>query len=181
MKHLKSINEYFSNINEGVNYNQAHNADLKEVGYALANGSGQSPDDMSDEDLEKLAIEALKKARPVALTGDAKKDIAALLKYVGDAFKRCDVELDVNNTTVDSMDFQNELFIPVADTDYFLNTHLGYEELVLNARNSTIALAAAFGSEDEGILDFQIYDLGNNGDIVKVCADFKAYVENSKK
>jgi hypothetical protein len=181
MKHIKTINEYFSNINEGVNYNSAHNANLEELGYTVANGSGKNPDDMGKDDLEELATETLKKAKPFALTGNAKKDIAALLKYVGDAFKRCDIELDVDNTTVDSMDFQNELFIPVADTDYFLNTHLAYEELFVSAANSIITLGAAFGSEDEGILDFHIYDLGDNGDIVKVCADFKQYLKNQKK
>ena len=82
MKHLKSINEYFSNINEGINYNTAVNADLEEIGYIVLQGSGKNPNDLTAEEAEKAATDAMKKASPIPLTGVMKKDLPAFLKYV---------------------------------------------------------------------------------------------------
>lgn len=175
MKHLKNINEYFSNINEGVNYNSAVNADLIDIGGYIIQGSGKNPGDVTDEDLEKAALEALKKAKPVSLTGDAKKDIPALVKYAVDSFKRCGIELDAANVEIDSSNFANELLIPVADTDYYLNTMVDYNELAANG--SDFVIGAAFASDEEGTLDYIVDDLSNQGDIVKACAEFKKYLE----
>jgi hypothetical protein len=178
MKHLKSINEYFSNINEGINYNHSVNADLYDVGHNVLQGSGKTPDDMGQEDVEKAALEAMKKAKPVSLTGNIKKDLPAFLKYVGDAFKKCGVDLDTANTEIDSSNFANELMIPIANTDYYLNTMLDYAELAYNG--SDFVVSASFASDDMGALDYMIDDLSNNGDIVKACAGFKKYMESQK-
>lgn len=178
MKHLKNINEYLSNINEGVNYNSAANADLVEIGEYAMQGSGKNPGDVTDEDLKKAALEALKKARPVSLSGDAKKDIPALVKYAVDSFKRCGIELDAANVEIDSGNFANELLIPVADTDYYFNTHLDYTELAANG--SDFVIGGNFASDEEGALDYIVDDLSNQGDIVKACAEFKKHLENSK-
>jgi len=175
MKHLKNINEYFSNINEGVNYNNAINADLVEIGEYTIQGTGKNPGDVTDEDLKKSAMEALKKAKPVSLTGDAKKDAPTLIKYVGDAFKRCGVELDVANVEIVSDNFANELIIPVVDTEFYFNTMLDYTELASNG--SDFVIGGNFASDDEGALDYQVNDLSNNGDIVKACTGFKKYLE----
>jgi hypothetical protein len=176
MKHLKNINEYFSNINEGVNYNNSVNADLVEIGEYAIQGSGKNPGDVTDEDLEKAAVEALKKAKPVSLTGDAKKDIPALVKYAVDAFKRCQIELDPANVEIDSSNFANELMIPVADSEYYFNTHLDYTELASNG--SDFVIGGNFASDEDGALDYIVDDLSNQGDIVKACAEFKKYLES---
>ena len=153
MKHIKSINEYFSNINEGINYNEGVDANLLDVGAYVLQGGKKNPDDMDDKEVEKVAIEAIKKAKPVSLTGQIKKDLPAFLKYVGDAFKRCGVELDTANTTIDSSNFTNELMIPtVVNPDFYLNTMLDYGELAANG--SDFVIGGYFASDDEGSLDY---------------------------
>jgi hypothetical protein len=180
MKHIKNINEYFSNINEGINYNGGADADLLEVGSQLLSGTGKNSEDMEDKDVEAVAVEAMKKAKPVPLTGIIKKDVPALLKYISDAFKRCGVELDINNVTIDSSNFANELEIPVVDTEYYLLTMLDYNELAYNG--SEFVIGATFYNDEEGSLDDgQIADLSNQGDVTKACAEFKQYLENQKK
>lgn len=179
MKHLKNINEYFSNINEGINYNQGIDVDLYEVGCILLQGSGKNVDDMEADEVAEAAAEAMKKAKPIALTGIVKKDLPAFLKYVADSFKRCDVELDIDTTEIDSSNFANELMIPVADTEYYLLTALDYTELAYNA--SQFVIGASFASDDTGSLDCIIDDLSNQGDVTKACAEFKQYLENQKK
>ena len=178
MKHLKNINEYFSNINEGINYNNGRNANLWDIGEHLLTIKGKSMDDMDDFDVEAVAKEAMKKAKPVPLTGNLKKDLPLFLKYVGDAFKRCGVDLDTANTELDSSNFTNELMIPIADTEYYLNTMLDYAELAANG--SDFVIGGAFASDDEGSLDYQVNDLSNSGDIVKACTGFKKYMESQK-
>jgi len=172
---MKNINEYFSNINEGINYNNGRDADLWDVGAQLLSGTSKNVEDMEDKEVEVVAVEAMKKAKPVPLTGIIKKDLPPFLEYVADAFKRCGVELDVNNTEIDSSNFMNELLIPVADTEYYLNSMLDYSELAYNG--SEFVIGAAFASDDEGSLDYIVGDLSNNGEIVKACTGFKKYLE----
>jgi hypothetical protein len=179
MKHIKTLNEYFSNINEGINYNNSVDADLFDVGHSVLQGSGKNPDDMGQEDVEKAALEAMKKAKPVSLTGNIKKDLPAFLKYVGDAFKRCGVELDINNTDIDSSNFANELMIPVAGADYYLNTLLDYTELAYNGSNFVIG--GYFASDEEGSLEYGVADLSDQGDVMRACEGFKEYIKNTQK
>lgn len=179
MKHLKNLNDYLSNINEGINYNQGIDADLYDVGFNVLHGSGKNPDDMDEKDVAEAAVEAMKKAKPVPLTGEIKKDLPPFLKYTADAFKRCGVELDVDNAQIDDSNFANALMIPVADTDYYLLTMLDYSELSYNGSNFTIG--ASFASDDTGSLDYIVDDISNQGDVTKACADFKQYIENIKK
>jgi hypothetical protein len=180
MKYIKSINEYFSNINEGINYNNGVDADLSDIGYNVLQSGGKNPDDMDDKEIEKAAIEAMKKAKPVPLTGQIKKDLPAFLKYVGDAFKKCGVELDTNNTDIDSSNFANELMIPTIDNpEFYFNTMLDYNELASNG--SEFVVGGAFASDDEGSLDYTVSDLSDQGDIMKCCQDYKKFIENTQK
>ena len=178
MKHIKAMADYVSNINEGVNYNDAVDADLYNVGFTVL--SAQIKDvgeieQMNDKEVEKAATDAMAGAKPVKLTGKAKTDIAALVKYITDAFKKCGVDLDPSNVEIDSSNFANELMIPVGDTEFYFNTMLDYNELAYNGSNFTIG--GAFASEDMGSLDYEVVDLGNNGEIVKACTGFKQYLE----
>lgn len=178
MKYVKQINEYFANISEGVNYNNAVDADFEDVGSALANGG--DPANHSEEALINMGREALKKAKPVPLTGIVKKDLPALLKYIGPAFKKCGVELDVDNAIIDSPSFANEIMIPVAGTEYYLLTILDYRELASNGSEFTIG--ATFNSDEEGTLDEgQIADLSNQGEVVRACTEFNEYLKNTQK
>jgi hypothetical protein len=180
MKYVKNINEYFSSINEGINYNNGGDADLWEVGSQLLSGTGKNSEDMEDKEVEAVAVEAMKKAKPVPLTGIIKKDVPALLKYVGDAFKRCGIELDVDNTDIDSSNFANELMIPVVGTEYYLLTMLDYRELAYNG--SEFVIGATFNSDEEGTLDEgQIADLSNQGEVAKACTEFNEYLKNTQK
>jgi len=179
MKHIKSINEYFSNISEGINYNEGVDADLWEVGSYMLDGTGKNSDEMEEKEVEAVAVEAMKKAKPVPLTGIIKKDVPPFLKYVADAFKRCGIELDVDNTVIDSSNFANELYIPVADTEYNLLTMLDYSELAYNG--SEFVIGGVFASDDEGSLDYVISDLSDQGEVMKACTEFKKYLENTKK
>jgi hypothetical protein len=183
MKHLKNINEYLSNINEGVNYNNSKDADMYDVGFTVLQSQIKDIGEierMPEADVEKAAEEALKNAKPVALTGDAKKDIASMLDYLKSTFVGTDVELDVDNTKVDSSNFENELFIPVGDTEYYFSTSINYEEIAMNSSGKEMILAGAFGSEKEGILDFLVHDLSNKGEVLKACQNFKEYLDNNK-
>ena len=178
MKYVKPINEYFGNISEGINYNNAVDADLEAVGATLANGN--DPDNHSEEALIDMGRQSLKNAKPIPLTGIVKKDLPALLKYIGPAFKKCGVELDVDNTVIDSSNFANELMIPVAGTEYYLFTILDYRELAYNG--SEFVIGATFNSDEEGTLDEgQIADLSNQGQVLKACTEFNEYLKNTQK
>jgi hypothetical protein len=178
MKYVKPINEYFGNISEGINYNNAVDADLEAVGATLANDD--YPYNHSEEALIDMGRESLKNAKPIPLTGIVKKDLPALLKYIGPAFKKCGVELDVDNTVIDSSNFANELMIPVAGTEYYLFTILDYRELAYNG--SEFVIGATFNSDEEGTLDEgQIADLSNQGQVLKACTEFNEYLKNTQK
>ena len=178
MKYIKPINEYFANISEGINYNNAVDADLEAVGAMLANGG--DPKNHSEEALIDMGRESLKNAKPIPLTGIIKKDLPALLKYIGPAFKKCGVELDVDNTDIDSSNFANELMIPVTGTEYYLLTMLDYRELAYNG--SEFVIGATFNSDEEGTLDEgQIADLSTQGQVLKACTEFNEYLKNTQK
>lgn len=176
MKFVKSINEYFSNLNEGINYNDAVDADLYDIGTTVIQGSDKNPDDMDDKALEKAAVEAMKKAKPVPLTGIVKKDLPALLKYVAAAYKKCGIELDVDNTDIDSSNFSNELMIPVVGTDYYLSTYLDYGEMAYNG--SEFVIGGYFASDEEGSLEYGTSDFSDGNEVMKACTDFKKYLKN---
>ena len=184
MKHLKNINEYLSNINEGVNYNASKDANLIDVGSALLTGSGNSSDDLSDEDLIKLAEEKLKEAKPFALTGKVKEDFPKLIKYLTDEFKRCDIDLDGDNASIsrEMSGGDNMIELPIKELeDYYFCTSLDYLELASNqGPNRNIVLSGVFCSDDDGTLDFDVADIGDGGDIMKACTAFKEYLENTK-
>jgi hypothetical protein len=182
MKHLKNINEYLSNINEGINYNAAKDADLVDIGSALLAGSGKTSDEASDEDLSKIAEEKLKEAKPFALTGKVKEDFPKLIKYITDEFKRCKIDLDVDNASIsrEMSGGDNMIEIPIKGLeDYYFCTTLDYLELASNqGPNRNIVLSGVFCSEDDGTLDFDIADIGNSGDVMKACTEFNKYIEN---
>jgi len=178
MKHLIPINEYFSNINEGINFNGSSDADLATVGEYFANDG--DPDDFDEEALIDMAREALKKAKPIPLTGKIKEDGAKLIKYIVNAFKKVDVILEEGEAVVYSPNFANEIEIPVADQEgLFFQSYLDYEELAYNG--SDFIISGTFATEDEGSLDFSVSDLSNNGQIVKAATELKKYLENTKK
>lgn len=179
MKHIKPINEFFSNFNEGINYNDAADADLYDVGANVINGSGKNTQFLNMQEVKKAAIEAMKKAKPVPLTGIVKKDLPALLKYVGDAYKKCGVNLDTANITIDSSNFANEIMIPVAGTDYYVNTYLDYGEMSSNG--SDFVIGGYFASDEEGSLDYGTSDFTDAGEVKKACTEFNKYLENTKK
>lgn len=178
MKHIHTF-ENFLNFNEGINYNDGVDADLYNVGVNVINGSGKNSADMDEKEVEKSALEAMKKAKPVPLTGIIKKDLPALLKYLADTYKKCGVELDIANITIDSSNFANELMIPVAGTDYYLNTYLDYNELASNG--SDFVLGGYFASDDEGSLDYGTGDFTKQNEVMKACTEFNKYLENTKK
>ena len=168
-----------SSINEGINYNDAVDADLYDVGAYVIQGSGKNAQDMDEKEVEKAALEAMKKAKPVPLAGIVKKDLPALLKYVAAAYKKCGVELDVDNTDIDSSNFSNELMIPVVGTDYYLNTYLDYLEMASNG--SEFVLGGDFASDEEGSLDYGTSDFSNQGEVARACTEFNEYLKNTQK
>jgi hypothetical protein len=181
MKHIKSMADYVSNINEGINYNDTVDADLYDVGFTVL--SAQIKDiskieKMNDNEVEKAAIDAMAKAKPVKLTGKAKTDVAALVKYIADSFKKCGVDLDTANTEIDSSNFANELMIPVANTEFYFNLMVDYGEMAYNGSDFTIG--GVFASEDMGSLDYMINDLSNQGDVTKACNGFKQFMKTQK-
>jgi len=180
MKHLRTLNDYLSNINEGINFNGARDAELEDIGAYIL--TGDAPDEHNDEENKKAALETLKKAKPFPLSGKIKEDLPKLVKYIKDAFGRAGVSLDDSNVEISkSMSGEsNEILIPLEDQeDYFIYTSLDYFELV--TQGDGITLFAAFYSDDEGMLDFNVANLDNQGNVVKACADFKKYLENTEK
>jgi hypothetical protein len=49
-----------------------------------------------------------------------------------------------------------------------------------NSVQGNIVVGGSFYSEEEGMLDFFVGDLGNNGQIVKAATDFNKYLETKK-
>lgn len=181
MKHLITFESYASNINEGINFNAAKDADLEDIGGNFANGG--DPDNHDEEALIDMGREALKDAKPFPLTGKIKEDATKLIKLCTDAFKRAGVELDDTNTDISSdMDgSSNEIKIPVENQEgYFFFTSLDYYELAANSTMSNIVVGGCFYSDEDGMLDFFVGDLSNNGQIVKAAADFNKYLESKK-
>lgn len=175
MKHLKPFDSYIGNINEGVNYNSAVDADLAEVGAYIHD----HPEDVDDKELTDLAEEAMKKAKPFSLTGKIKTDGAKLITYIVDAFKKAGVNLDGANAIVYSPNFANEIEIPVSDCEgAFFQTYLDYSELASNGSN--FQLSGGFSTEDEGALDYFVEDLNDNRGIVKAAEGFKKWCETQK-
>lgn len=181
MKHLINFESYVSNINEGINFNGAKDADLEDIGGNFANGG--DPENHDEEALIDMGREALKKAKPFPLTGKIKEDAIKLIKLCTDAFKRAGVELDDANTDISSdMDGSlNEILIPVQNQeDYSFFTSLDYYELSANSVKGDIVIGGSFYSDEEGMLDFFVGDLSNNGQIIKAAADFNKYLELKK-
>ena len=175
MKHLALFENYADNIVEGINYNGSRDADLPSVGLGLAKTS-TDVDKNDDKALAALAINGMKKSKPVPLTGKIKEDAAKLIKYVVDTFKKQGVELDGNNAIVYSPHFVNQIEIPVAgEDDLLFQTFLDYEELAHT--NPNFIVSGDFSSDDEGLLGFFVEDLNNNGQIVKSASEFKKYIE----
>lgn len=181
MKHLINFETYMSNVNEGVNFNGARDADLEEVGGNFANGN--DPDNHDEEALIDMGREAMKGAKPFPLTGKIKEDATKLIKLCTDAFKRAGVELDDASAEISNdMDgSSNEILIPVENQEgYSFFTSLDYYELSANAVLGNIVVGGSFYSEEEGMLDFFVGDLSNNGQIVKAAMDFNKYLESKK-
>ena len=174
MKHIQLFEHFAENIVEGINYNNSRDADLEDVGAAISKER-----DADEAELVKLGQEALKAAKPVSLTGKVKEDAPKLIKYLVEAFKRAGVELDDRNVfiTSSSMGFDNEIEIPVAKYEgLFFQTALDYYELSEN-NAGRIIIPGAFMDENNGVMDYVVNDLNDNGQIVKAAAGFKKYLE----
>jgi hypothetical protein len=180
MKHLIPINEYFSNINEGLNFNNGSDADLEEVGGCFANGG--DPENHGEEALIEMGREALKDAKPFPLTGKIKEDAPKLIKYITDAFKKAGVELEDKNADLiksTSLGTVNVIEIPVANqSTLYFSTSLDYYEMANTGHD--MYTGGSFADED-GPLDFFVADISNNGQIVKAAAEFKKFLENTQK
>ncbi len=175
MKHLETFESYMGNINEGVNYNGAADADLAVVGSYLHD----HPETVDDKELADLATEYMGKTKPFPLTGKIKTDGAKLITYIVDAFKKAGVNLDGANAIVYSPNFTNEIEIPVSDCEgAFFQTYLDYNELASN--DSNFQLSGVFSTEDEGALDYFVDDLNDNRGIVKAAEGFKKWCETQK-
>jgi hypothetical protein len=177
MKTVKTFEQFTSkqrkhHLNERINYREGINADLLEVGYSILDGLGDDPDDFSEKEIKKVAIDAMKNAKPVPLTGKFKADLTAFLNYVDIALRNCGVDLDVNNTEIDSENFANELMIPVVGSDFYFNTLLDYNELAYNGSNFVIG--GNFASEEVGAIGDVIDDLSNSAEVAKMCKKFKS-------
>jgi len=185
MKHIRPINEYFSNFNEGINYNASRDADLVELGHLLLSGSGASSEEADDDELVKTAKEKLKSIKPFALTGKVKEDLPKLVKYLTDEFKRFGIELDGDSTEVsrEMSGGENMIEIPLLDFEgYYFLTSLDYLDLASNqGPNNTMVLSGIFCSEEDGMLEFDVADISNSGEIMKACTEFKNYLENTQK
>lgn len=184
MKHLINFESYVSNINEGINFNGAEDADLKEIGGLFANGG--DPDNHDEEALISMGREALADAKPIALTGKIKEDTQKLIKFIVEAFKRAGIILDDKNASIikDMDGTLNQIEIPVeSEPDFFFATSLDYYEMAMgvNIQNNFIVASGCFSTDADGMLDFFVSDLSNNGQIVKAASDFKKYLENTKK
>jgi hypothetical protein len=177
MKTVKTFEQFTSkqrkhHLNERINYREGINANLLEVGDTILNSLGDDSADFSEKEIEKVAIDAMKKAKPVPLTGKFKPDLTAFLNYVDIAFKKHGVNLDINNTEIDSSNFANELMIPVVGSDFYFNTLLDYLELAYNG--SEFVIGGSFASEDEGSVGDGIDDLSNSAEVAKMCKEFKS-------
>lgn len=183
MKHLIPINEYLSNINEGVNFNGAEDADLREIGELFANGG--DPDNHDEESLMRLGADALEAAKPIALTGKIKQDGPQLIKFVVETFSRAGITLDDKDARIikDMDGTLNQIEIPVESApDFYFATSLDYYEMAMgvNTLNNGIVVGGCFSSDADGMLDFFISDLGNNGQIVKAVAEFNELLKLKK-
>jgi hypothetical protein len=181
MKHIQLFEHFAENIVEGINYNNSRDADFEDVGAAI------SKERNADEaELVKIGKEALKAAKPVSLTGKIKEDAPKLIKYLVDAFKRADIELDDKNVYITSspgIGWDNVIEIPVAKQEgFYFSTVLDYYDLA-ESGNGKIIIPGAFIEEASGQLDYAVDDINNNGQIVKVATGFKKYLEtlNSEK
>lgn len=180
MKHIKLFEHYAENIVEGINYNASRDADFEDVGSAISRYK-----ETDEAELIKIGKEALKVAKPVSLTGKVREDAPKLIKYLVDAFKRAGIELDDRNVSItrSMLGFDNEIEIPVAKQDgLFFQTALDYYELAENG-NGKIVIPGAFMDEENGVMDYMVSDVNDNGEIVKAANGFKKYLEtlNSEK
>jgi hypothetical protein len=181
MKHIQLFEHFAENIVEGVNFNGSKDADLEDVGAAISKER-----DADEAELVKIGKEALKAAKPVSLTGKIKEDAPKLIKYLVDAFKRADIELDDKNVYITSspgIGWDNVIEIPVAKQEgFYFSTVLDYYDLA-ESGNGKIIIPGAFIEEASGQLDYAVDDINNNGQIVKVATGFKKYLEtlNSEK
>jgi hypothetical protein len=182
MKHIKLFEQFIQNLEtkqyeflknrfyEGINYKYGINADLYDVGIYVINNQGiKKPD--STKEIEKIALNAMGKGRPIPLSGKIKKDLPLFLKYISSIFKKYDVDLDTNNTIIDSSNFSNELMVPVKNTDYYFNTFLDYDELAYSG--SDFVIGGSFASDEVGSIGYNINDLSKDNEVSKACKIFR--------
>jgi hypothetical protein len=176
MKHLKNIEDYMSNINEGVNYNNASNADLWKVGRYQVRTQASSLD---REEVTAAGENFLKAVKPFALSGNGRKDVDGLIKFCVDACKKHGVDLDGNNTVIDNHNYDNEIFIPVlgvGEGELSLRSSCSYRYLSqINALKGTVSLSAFFYSDTLGSKTEYSMDLANPASITKACQDFNKW------
>lgn len=177
MKNIRSFDEF---INEGISFKKISNANLVEIGGNYANNA--EPSNHSRNELEEMALEVLRNAKPIPLTGNVKTDAEKLIKYIADQCKRAGIVLDSSNSLVYSPDFENEIEIPViADgikDRIFFQTYLDYNELATNG--SDFVLTGAFSTYEMGTMDNIITDLSNYGMYVKAAEELKTYMNTQK-
>jgi len=183
MKHLINFESYMSNINEGINFNGAEDADLREIGELFANGN--DPDNHDEESLIRMGADALAAAKPIALTGKIKADGPQLIKFVVEAFSRAGIELDDKGARIikDMDGTLNQIEIPVESApDFFFATSLDYYEMAMgvNSLNNGIEVGGCFSSEADGMLEFFVSNLSDNGQIVKAVAEFNELLKLKK-
>lgn len=176
MKHLKNLQEYMSNINEGVNYNNAVNADIQKVGRYQTRSKDAA-------EIEEAGKNFLASVKPFALTGDGKTDVDALIKFCVAACKSHKVDLDAANTEINSDDYDNELLIPVkglGEGELFLRTSCSYMYLSgLMGMRGKINLNAFFYSKKTGDNTAYSMDLADQASIKRACDDFNKWREDN--
>lgn len=172
MKHLKHIEEYMSNINEGVNYNETSDANLTKVGRYQTRSTDAA-------EVEQAGKDFLANVKPFPLTGVGKDDVDALIKFCVDVCKKHGVDLDGKNTVISSDDYDNEIFIPVlgkGEGELSLRSSCSYMYLSgLEGMRGTVNLSAFFYSDTLGSKTEYSMDLANPSSITKACQDFNKW------
>jgi hypothetical protein len=162
------------NLVEGLNFNIAKDADLLKIESIFAVQNPQA----TEKEIAQLVKDAMNNAKPVALTGQIKKDAIKVIEYLDSAFKQAGITLDVKNANISS---ENIIDIPLSDfTKICFNINLEYFDVLNNGGDKKFVIQGKFGSYDNYYnIDFidSITDINDNTQIVKIVSDLKLHLD----
>jgi len=174
MKHLMSLGQFSANIVEGLNFNKACDADSLKLESIFAAQNPQA----TEKQVAQSIKDAMHSAKPVALTGEVKKDAVKIVEYLESAFKQAGINLDSKNANISN---ENAVDIPLVDfTKICFNVNLDYCELANNGGGKKFVIQGNFGSYNNYYnIDFidAITDISDNAQIVKIASDLKMHLD----